>query len=271
MGKLAYHYAAHKDMTNARAMGLKCLEIDPKNVDALVAMGRVYTGGADKSPRKAKKCFEDAIKNGGGEDYVVHWELGKLLSQDKDVKDVQGAIEHLEAASRMFPRFAPRDDNVYKRLVDLYEQAGENDKAVETLERWAPIDYGDFPIRMKLAAAYRSRGEDDKAMKVLEEAIWIEPMDIKLHVWLAEGYRKRKDLDRAARELKYAAAVTKRANEKAEPPGRFDGLIAGFWCDIAEIRLEQGRKEDAKDAVDQALFVQPDNERAKELEDKLYE
>ncbi|MEK7865327.1 MAG: hypothetical protein AAB434_01500, partial [Planctomycetota bacterium] len=268
MGKLAYHFVAQKDLKNGRAMGIKCLAIDPKNVDALVAMGRVYTDKANESLKKARKCFEDAIANGGGEDYVVHWEFGKLL---QGLKDVPGAIEQFETASRMFPRFAPRNDNVYKRLVELYEQAGEQDKVVSTLERWAPIDYGDFPIRMKLAAAYRSRGEDDKAMHVLEEAIWIEPMDIKLHKWLAEGYRKRKELDRAAKELAHAVAVTARANEKVDPPGKLDYLIAGFWCDIAEIRMEQGRKDDAKDAVDQALFVEPENERAKELEDKLYE
>ncbi|GEM_PF-4194607 len=268
MGKLAYHLVAQKEITKGRAMGLKCLEINPKNVDALVAMGRVYMDRANKSVKKARKCFEDAIANGGGEDYVVHWEFGKLLQEDKKVEE---AIEQFEAASRMFPRFAPRNDNVYKRLVELYEQAGEEDKAVTTLERWAPIDYGDFPIRMKLAAAYRSRGMDDKAIHILEEAIWIEPMDIKLHAWLAEGYRKRKELDRAAKELSHAIAVTARANEKVDPPGKLDHLIAGFWCDTAEIRLEQGRKDDAKDAVDQALFVDPESERAKELEDKLYE
>lgn len=268
MGKLAYHHAANKEIAQARAMGLKCLEIHPNNVDALVAMGRVYMDRANRSPRKARKCFEDAIANGGGDDYVVRWEFGRLLQEEKDV---EGAIEQFEAASRMFPRFAPRNDNVYKRLVDLYEQVGEEDKVVATLERWARIDYGDFPIRMKLAAAYRLRGEDEKAMEVLEEAIWIEPMDVKLHAWLAESYRKKGDLDRAARELSYAVAVTARANEKADPPGRFDHLIAGFWCDIAEIRIEQGRTEDAKEAVDQALFVDPENERAKELEDRLLE
>jgi len=266
MGKLAYHYVTKQEIPTARTWGIKCLEINPKNVDGLVAMGRVYTDRANESPRKAKQCFEDAIKNGGGDDYVVHWEYGKLLQKEKDV---DGAIAQLETASTMFPRFAPRQDNVYKRLVDLYEQKGNPEAVERTLERWAPIDYGDFPIRMKLAAAYRAKGQTDKMMSVLKEAIWIEPMDAKLHLWLAEGYRKAKDWGHAESELSNAIAVAKRGNEKADEPGKYDHAIAELWCDLAEVRLEAGKKAGAKDAVDQALFVEPENERAKQLESDL--
>ncbi|MBI3269110.1 MAG: tetratricopeptide repeat protein [Planctomycetes bacterium] len=245
----------------AGAHARKALEADPKCADALAVQG--YVADDKKDADEARKLLSAAAE-AGADYYGVHLRLAKRLLEAKE-KDQ--AIAEFEKAKAAFPSRAERDDNPYFHLAKIYEEAGQEEQVLVELEALRAIDQDDYGLRRRLAERYKKGKKPEEALRVLEEANQIRSLDPELHEEWASLARTAKQYDLAVRELEVAIAARRRGSSG----GDADEKIGDLYCELAEVRLDQGKKDEATQCLDDAEYAFPKCARVKKIRERLEE
>jgi tetratricopeptide (TPR) repeat protein len=151
---------------------------------------------ADKDVDAARKHFL-AAKKLDADYFNARLYLG-VLAEKKGLADE--AIEELEAARKLYPRFSRGPLSPYLLLAGLYEKAGKTDKAVEVLRDCVRIDDANLKALVRLGELLAKQKKPAEAVEAYLGAVFIDPYDAKIHTSLAEAYEAAGDKAAAGRE-----------------------------------------------------------------------
>jgi tetratricopeptide (TPR) repeat protein len=197
-----------------------------------------------------RKRYDDAIGSyekvlaAGKDGYDLRRSLG-LLYRKKKLTDK--AREHLETAKKRNPQAT----EPYEVLAEIYEESGQQDKALEELAHVGRVDQKNFPVLRKLVERYARKGDAARVIEFGELAIYLNPFDAQVHLELGRALVG-KDHERALRELQ--AALDAGHKDAAE-----------VHVEIAQAHLAAGHRQEAHAAAQEALKRDPANARAKEI------
>jgi lipopolysaccharide biosynthesis regulator YciM len=103
------------------------------------------------------------------------------------------------------------------------------------------VNSRDIAGRLALAREYATAGENKKAVRTLEEALGITLYARQIHQAILPLYRAVGERKKAVRAARCVVALP--AEEDT------DEAKANMYCDLAEVLLEDGRKEEASAAL----------------------
>lgn len=149
----------------------------------------------------------------------------------------------------------PADPLWLRSLAKVYLAQANDVKLTDVLTRLAPLDADDLVIRKKLAQLSLAAEDFDGAARWATQAIHVDCMDTDVHRMLAEANVGRKRWAAAADEYEVAVKLS-----AAEP---------AIWLGLAETSIHADRRERAKAALTKILEIDPQNDRAKQLQTGL--
>ena len=193
------------DRRGAAQARIRLGSLDPADFDGrlVAASARVEIGDVAGATRDLKEIAAELLENGRPAD----------------------AIEALREAAGL----SPQDDEIRKRLLDVYVAGGDFARA---------RDCASTPDQFRgLAAALQSAGHEDAALDALGEAARLDPEDSELRAHLARTFVARGDLQAAAEYLTVQTA----------------GDDPQLLFTIAEIKLRGDTPEDGMAIVRQLL------------------
>ncbi|MFO0982128.1 MAG: hypothetical protein U1E76_10385 [Planctomycetota bacterium] len=207
----------------------------------------------------------------GVEDMFVWLKIAEIHRSDADRAIEEDALKRAKAC---FPRYVGQP-NAYVLLANLYEKTSRHEAALHELESLCAIDETAFEPRLKLAQAAAQAGDYASQVKWLKGAIEIDPFVRDIHRQLALAHKAAAQYSDALFELNIALAVDPSLDPKytADPnqplsddEKKADGRErADLLVEIAEIDRLAGNEAKAREALDDALRLVPDHERALKL------
>jgi tetratricopeptide (TPR) repeat protein len=228
-----------------------------------------------KRPDQAAEFAKEAIARGDD-----NFDLRMALAMHaKETKDFTEAKEHLQRAIELFPVVSgPQSPRLLLAEMLLGEGESQLEAAMKLTEDHARVAEDDFASRAKLAGWYRDRGRSDDELRTLEEMRDVVPLPngpwkreacADLHERLAQLYLDRKRWPDAELAARTAASVASMALRKGEDPPPPEPQRAELVALHAETLHLLGRDDDARRRADEALRLDPANERAGALAEKL--
>jgi len=174
----------------------KIAEVDPKDAESLLVLGRLYRLSSDYTKAEAtlKKALALEPEN---EEVLVT--LAELYS---DLGDAKGAAELLE-------KLSTRNNNprLLARLGESYEKSREHAKAADVYRRALERDPKNADYMKALGSNLMFADQLDEAIKVLESAVQADPQDPATFLRLGQAYRQKRDYDKALESLKKAQGL----------------------------------------------------------------
>ncbi|MEK7859124.1 MAG: tetratricopeptide repeat protein [Elusimicrobiota bacterium] len=176
---------------------LRLVELDPKNAQSFILMGRVRWAGGD--PEAAEKAFQEALKLDPQSAESI-FSLGNLLSAKSP-----------EKARALLQRFL--DSNPDSAAEALYQiskldlQAGKLGDAIDRLKKAIELEPEATTLRFTLAQTYELQQSTDAALGQYLEILKLEPGNAALIDHIGEIYFMKGDVDEARRRFKSALAV----------------------------------------------------------------
>jgi tetratricopeptide (TPR) repeat protein len=248
--ELARGYLIQKRYDEAHLAANQVLEKDAGMAAAHSCLGVAVLEG-EKAPDLAAKHFNRALEVDAA-NFAGHYYLGKI-ALEADKKD--DAIKHFESARKSRPRYCKGDDTPYAKLVKLYREAGDNEKAVQVLRDMTRIDPTQFAFLKQIGDIYMELNKPDEALTAYVESIYVNPFDEAVHMAAAFAARDAKNTAAAEREFRVASAL------KARNMPALLGLV--------RILIDSDRKDEARLILDRIYRFDPHNEAAHKLEGEL--
>jgi tetratricopeptide (TPR) repeat protein len=168
-----------------------------------------------------------------------------FLQQDED-----RARKLMESALQLDANFPA----VLNRLGYLYAQAGEPDKAIASLKRYAEVEPASPNPQDSLGEVSRISGDDSGSLAHYSAALQINPGYFPSQIGLGDTRALMGDFNAARQE--YDRAIKMADNSRDELYARYQKALVYFW----EGQPEQGRKALAALAAEAAAKKEP-NER----------
>ncbi|MDX9719660.1 MAG: tetratricopeptide repeat protein [Myxococcota bacterium] len=185
----------------------------------------------------------------GKDGYTIRLDLGFLYLKKGEVEK---AVEHYNKAKQ----FYPFGEEPYRQLATHYEKTGDDKKARPELEKLLEIDENDFLTAKRLLVMAFDNGDIKDARRYGELALDIYPFDPEVHLLLAKVAVKQEDWRFAEREYLAYLAV--------EPGQPFEAYLG-----LAEVYIQLGQNADAKDYIERAQAVRPNDPAISTVESKL--
>jgi tetratricopeptide (TPR) repeat protein len=180
------HRFQRREWAQAIAHFRAVIEIDPRNVEALVNLGQAYAESG--RAREAQQVLERALNTSPGSAIVRH-ALGWALHKAQRAVD---AIPHLEAAVAIEPL-----SDWYVDLAKALADAGRIEAATKAFDRALTRDGKNVNALRTYAQWSVSRGEFNRAARLFERALAHAPGDTALPMYLAQVELLRGKWDRA--------------------------------------------------------------------------
>lgn len=155
-----------------------CFEIDSLNADIIHEIGMIHIV-KDELP-EAIKCFEKAVAF----EPSSWWYRMRYLWALKKVEQLQTAIEQAEELKKYYPQKI----EVYETLTILYKQAGDFDKAIQSLTQLEKFTGIREETTIEKFELYASLGKEKQAIKEIENLIKKHPKDSRYKLLLANIY-----------------------------------------------------------------------------------
>ncbi len=244
----------------------KVLEVEPENADAHAILGLFAASKGKKA--KAREHFETALANKTRFQYRIHETLGKFALGDGENEKAVELFEKAKEISPVAGAGSPPGRNLYYQLAKMYNEAGEEEKAIQTLEEVRSFSVEDPSCRLQLADHYITvaAGEGDeakqaavKATQILEEVIYINPFDPGVHQKLAQVSVKAEKHEITIREYDLMLRAYPATNPQTA------------HLAIAEAHLALGQKDEAAEHAKKVLDLDEENGDARVILEKTRE
>lgn len=172
---------------------MACL-LDEKNVWYLEHMALLYE--LNGKTGEAAKVYQKLI---GLQDYNLEYyaRLAQTYEYDKRYKEAIEVYQTIENKTSV-------SDLTSFKKSDLYLIIGENQKAIDELEKLIQNNPNVPDYYQKLAECYLKQKDEEGAKKVYERLEIIEPNEPSIHLFLANYYGQKGDRPRALTEMKLA-------------------------------------------------------------------
>ena len=169
------HRFRRREWAQAIAHFRAVVDIDPRNVEALVNLGQALAESG--RAREAQQALERALNTSPGSATVRH-ALGWALHKAQRAAE---AVPHLEAAVAMEPL-----SDWYVDLAKALADAGRTGEAAKAFDRSLSRD-GKNVVALRTYAQWSvSRGDFNRAARLFERAIQQSPGDMALPMYLAQ-------------------------------------------------------------------------------------
>ncbi len=174
----------------------KIVAIDPKDFESYLHLAQLYRVGRESV--KAEKALKAALALDSNSDEA----LTELAALYAELGDTAGAIEVLQRAAEKRP-----NSKILATLGGAYEQANQNDKAIEALQKAVQLDHTNLEARRSLARNLMLAEQYDKALEQYQSLAQGDPQDPQNYLRLSQIYRQKRDFDKARAALQKAAAL----------------------------------------------------------------
>jgi len=246
LGSFSYHYEHPNDYEAAIAALKKALELDPASAEAHVFLAKAYTesGRMDEGLAEAETALASDPKSywvQSGYGYVralrAEWEL---------------AVPPYREAVTLQPNFA----FLQLLLAEALRETGQYDEAIAFARGALKLGQG-FEARgyRSLGHALWRKGDLDGAAANFQKSLDLDDTDPYTHWGLGAVYYRKGDYEAALPHLQRAALLL---------PGE-----AGYHAWLGACLFNLQRYEEARAELEWALRLDPNNEDAKDLLQKL--
>lgn len=164
----------------------KVTELDPKDTEAWVMLGRLHKVGQNNT--ESEKAYKKALELDAENDDA----LSGLAMNAADNGDIAGAAAMLEKANAKKPNLRS-----LSQLAETYEQMKDYKNASKTWQRALDMSGGNPEIKRQLANNLTMAGQYDEAVKVYEELIEDEPRDVQSVLRVSQLYLEKKNFAKA--------------------------------------------------------------------------
>lgn len=207
--------------------------------------------------KKMREALDKAL-GCGLEDFQTYLTMAQLAQQERNVAMT---LHWLKEAQRAFPE----NPQPYAYQYQLYQQTGENDKAVAAAEKWISVDENNLNIRLWLIQNVYDPGRNwTKMAEVAEQAVNVAPLDPRTHQYRGFALRKLKQWEQAVGSFEYVRRLASGATPEEALAAEVNAL-----CDIASTWLQAEQNDKCRKALDEAKKLDPDNPRVKTIEKEL--
>jgi len=254
---LAEAFVARGNVVDAGVALQRAIKLKPKDPRVLFARGQLARRA--KSAAKMKEAFEAAIA-AGGKDFDAQLALAQLAKESGDLEAAKAAYRK---AKELFPYYVSAG-NPYVELATIATAEGELDVAMAEREGFVTLVETEIAQRVELATWYdESKGDLVNAEKYLRQAVYIYPLDYGLSVRWARVLRRQKS-------WKDAGVAYRMVLELERDPERTADIVpANVIAEAAEVEWMLGNARKARNLLDDALAVDPENELALKLLDTI--
>lgn len=152
--------------------------------------------------------------------YAANYFLGMMA---EEAKASEKAVAYYWAALKSYPRVSNPQNNLYYKIVDLYDAMGKKDEALEALKQHTIHNNKSFDGFVKYANRLIKHDKTEDAANAFMDANYIFPFDIKVHNECGSLFLKLSKFEDAAREFKVASEIEPR--DKAALEGLVESLI----------------------------------------------
>ncbi|HEX4998541.1 MAG TPA: tetratricopeptide repeat protein [Terriglobia bacterium] len=186
---------------------------------------------------------------------------GKMVTEGEEALKAGETDKAIDALSKAIAMYPEQYDvhNPYETLAQAYLKKGDKKSAIETLKKLLTWSETSFGSNMALAKLLEEQGDLAGATTALEGAMYIQPLTtagMDAHRTLGALLLAQKRFAEAAREFETLLALN--------APDR-----AGAYYNLAEAKFGDGRTDEARKDVFEALKIAPSFEPAQELLLKL--
>ncbi|HXJ39575.1 MAG TPA: tetratricopeptide repeat protein, partial [Bryobacteraceae bacterium] len=175
----------------------KIVEIDPKDVESLSMLARLYRVSHDDA--NAEKVYRQLIvADPNGDDALTG-----LAAVYADRGDLPAAIDLLKQAAERNP-----DPRTVTALAEMYEQNKDYGKAADTWLQALPLTNDNSQVRKHLAASLLAANRADEALKVFQDLAQEDPKNLEMQLQLMELLERKGDFVGAHAALGKAQAIS---------------------------------------------------------------
>lgn len=190
---LASVYMESRQFREALTALKKAQELNPKNVETQIAVGRVYM--AMKDFQKATEIFKEIERSNPKYVPAYFYEAG-ILEQNGMKKD---AVEKYKKVLEFSPNYVHALNNLAYLYIEGY---GPSEKAVELVQMAKKLAPKDGSITDTLGWALYNVGKYEEALKYFIEATHYLPGEPSIRYHLALAYQKKGMEDKAEEQFK---------------------------------------------------------------------
>jgi tetratricopeptide (TPR) repeat protein len=238
------------DYAAARKHLEAAVAVNPNDENPRVNLGLVLAALQDAAG--AREQLEKAVELGAASPQV-HFELAKVL---RTLGETEEAQQQLKLYQQKLKEESDQSLAVLKATEAAEAaKAGDNRKAADLYREACAAHPSDAALPYRLALVLRDLGDLAGERAALEQAIAVDPNLFPAQYAL--GYLEFQAGDNAAAERQFRLTV------KAAPGN------AQAWLSLAAALAAESRIEEAREAVANALQLEPDNAGALDLSKKL--
>ena len=262
----------------------RVLELDPDDVRILQKLAELY----QKMNRKAEAadCFEKVARTYSQQGFYL-----KAVALYKQVLKVIERVEVNVRLAELYQQLGLVGDATkeWQAVAAFHEKAGDTKASLDTLKKLVDLDPDNVAARIRLgeqyarqdnlieavaelrrAAQYLQRnGRQDDYVRVAERISHLDQADVGLAKELAEQYLSRGDSKRALAKLQICFKANPRELSTLQMLARaFQELgqiskTVSVLKELARVHLDEGRTDDARKTLRQALELAPDDQEVK--------
>ena len=238
------------DYDAARKHLEEAVALNPKDYNPRVNLGLVLV--AQKDNAAARQQLQTAI-NLGATEPQVRFELAKVLR-------ALGETDEAQKQLKLYQDALQRQSDQYQAMLKTSEadkaaKAGDNRKAAELYREASVLAPENAILSFRLAMILEQIGDIHGERAAIEQAVKANPRLAQAQYAL--GFLEFQAGDNAAAERQFRMTVT-------VLPGNAQG-----WNSLAATLAKQSRFAEAQDAVAHALKVEPNNQIALQMNQKL--
>jgi tetratricopeptide (TPR) repeat protein len=243
--ELAYAYLQRGENTTARKWADSALVKQAHHPLASYIVARLYLTIGDAKSALAQ------LEAGLDEERPQSNLLALLAALRLRSRDPAEAERLYELGRKSFPH----DDQWLKGLAAVYLQSGDKEKLAPALASLAELDYDNPVICKKLAELALEREDFAAAARWANQALHVDVMDGEVHAMLGRSHHAREAFEQAQAEYKTAVEL--------------DGKRLEWRMALAQAAVRAGNKDEAVEALEALLAIDPEYESAGELLESL--
>ncbi|MCM8535194.1 MAG: tetratricopeptide repeat protein [Lentisphaeraceae bacterium] len=202
---LAAAYIRQGKRDESRKLVDKILKTNPKMTRALNMSAMLYFHAEDKE--KAKADFGKVLSLEPNH-YVSNYFMAMMVEEDET--KWEEAVNFYKAALRQYPRVESPQNNIYYKIVNLYDKHEQPEKALETLIEHSKNNNKNFDGWVKLGDKLLTFEKKEEAAKAFLEANYIYPFEFDVHIKLGDTLIDLKRYEEAIREFEVAVEMEPR-------------------------------------------------------------
>lgn len=190
--QLAQIYYELGDLPKAEAAGQKALDLDPSDEWHYVFLGQIKVGKGDYSG--ASDVYEKMIQNLKTKDIELYFDYVMLLEK---AEKYDKAVEVLH---QMDQKFGPNDDILFEK-IGAYLKTNQHKEAISEIKSIIAKDTTQYKYYGYLGDVYEQSGQQDKAIESYNKVLKHEPDNVLAIYSLSDIYSKNGDLSQQEQVL----------------------------------------------------------------------